>query len=170
MVRNLFLGNNNSLTPSSTVEIKLPRKKHIKNAPHKHTKKCPTKNTDLENKKKSGEGDGHHSTETEKNAAKEIIWWETDKIIWPWLSRYDPIYWHDMTLKLIWRYNATWSRKGGERRALLAKEELRQKGVSLHCHTGNMINEQIREQVVYKRNNKVFSLEICRVHICWSIH
>ena len=53
----------------------------------------------LENKKKSGKGDGHHSTETEKNAAKEIIWWETDKIIWPWLSRYD-----DMTLytDMIW--------------------------------------------------------------------
>ena len=54
----------------------------------------------LENKKKSSKGDGHHSTETEKNAAKEIIWWETDKIIWPWLTRYDPVYWHDMTLKL----------------------------------------------------------------------
>ena len=42
--------------------------------PHKKTQKnVPHKNTDLENKKKSGEGDGHHSTETEKNAAKEII-------------------------------------------------------------------------------------------------
>ena len=46
----------------------MPHKKTQKNAPQKKTQ-----NTDLENKKKSGEGDGHHSTETEKNAAKEII-------------------------------------------------------------------------------------------------